>query len=469
MKLTLNEIAMSCGAELVGPAGSGTRVAVGYSIDSRTIAAGELFFAIRGEKFNGHSFVASAVDRGAVAVVIAASEWEMFAGLAEQTALLLVEDTLVALQQLATAVRRQWGKRVIAVTGSAGKTTTKDAIALVLASRYRVLKSKGNLNNGFGLPLQLLRLEPEHEIAVVEMGMNHSGEIAALARIGQPDWGVVTNIGNAHIENFPDGQAGIARSKYELIESLPATGIAFLNYDDAYASQFGRGFAGTSIYYGSGACADPQVSEVVEGTEGIRFRVKSGEESATVSMNLLGRHNALNAAAAIAVGVAAGIPLAEAAKTLSGMDAGDKRGEVRQWNGARIINDCYNSNPEALESMISVLAALKAERRILIAGEMLELGTHAAELHARCGRAAAEAGIDLIVGVRGNAEHLVTAAREAGCKSVFLEDATAAGAWMRANLRAGDAILLKGSRGVGLERALLELEAEKTISGNGEA
>jgi UDP-N-acetylmuramoyl-tripeptide--D-alanyl-D-alanine ligase len=458
MKLTLNEIAMSCGAALVGPAGSGTRVVAGYSIDSRSLAAGELFFAICGEKFDGHSFVASAVDRGATGVVIAASEREKFAGLAEQIALLVVEDTLVALQQLAASVRRQWGKRVIAVTGSAGKTTTKDAIALVLEIRYKVLKSKGNLNNGFGLPLQLLRLEPEHDIAVVEMGMNHPGEIAALARIGQPDWGVVTNVGSAHIENFLDGQAGIARSKYELVESLPATGIAFLNCDDAYASQFGRGFLGQSVYFGSGACADPQVSEITEGTEGIRFQVKSGEKVAPVAMNLLGRHNALNAAAAIAVGAAVGIPLSEAAIALGGMDAGDKRGEMREWHGARIINDCYNSNPEALQSMIGVLAALKAERRILIAGEMLELGTHAVELHARCGRAAAEAGIDLVVGVRGNAEHLVAAARETGRAAVFVADATAAGKWMRTNLRAGDAVLLKGSRGVGLERALSELE-----------
>jgi len=462
MKLTLNEIALHCGAELVGSADSGARVALGYSIDSRTLAVGELFFAIRGERFNGHNFVLSALDRGAAGVVIASNERAKFADMAEGVALLIVEDTLVALQQLATSVRRQWGKRLVAVTGSAGKTTTKEAIAAVLASHYNVLKSKGNLNNEFGLALQLLRLEPEHEMAVVEMGMNHAGEIAALARIAQPEWGVVTNVGTAHIENFPDGQSGIARAKYELVEGLPSHGIAFLNCDDVYVSQFGRDFAGTTVYYGSGACADPQIDDVVESSEGIRFRVTNGNESATVMMNLLGRHNALNAAAAIAVGVAAGIPVAEAAKALAEMGAGDKRGELLNWHGAKIINDCYNSNPEALESMIDLLASLPAERRILIAGEMLELGSHTEELHARCGQAAGNAGISIVVGVRGQAEHLVRAATKAGAVGVFVPDAAAAGAWMHANLKAGDMVLLKGSRGVGLERALEELESTES-------
>jgi UDP-N-acetylmuramoyl-tripeptide--D-alanyl-D-alanine ligase len=373
---------------------------------------------------------------------------------------LIVEDPLFALQALAGHVRRQWGKRVIAVTGSAGKTSTKDAVAAALGASFPVLKSAGNLNNGYGLPLQLLRLEPEHEFAVIEMGMNHSGEIAQLARIAGPDWGVITNVGVAHIENFSDGQSGIARAKYELVEALPASGVAFLNCDDPYVGQFGRDFAGKVVYFGVGPCADPQITAVEE-QSGLKIDVRLGESVAKLSLPLVGRHNASNAAAALAVAREAGVLLDDAIRALELLTPGDRRGEViqlaGQWAGAAVINDSYNSNPEALKSMISALAARPAERRILVAGEMLELGSYAPELHATCGRAAAEAGIDLIVGVRGNAVHLVTAASEAGARALFVADAAAAGLWLAENLRAGDLVLLKGSRGVRLERALESL------------
>ena len=195
--------------------------------------------------------------------------------------LIVADDPLLALQRLAAAVRRHWGGRVVAITGSAGKTTTKEAVAAVLAARFRVLKSEGNLNNGFGLPLQLLRLEPEHEVAVIEMGMSHAGEIAALAKIAAPNWGVVTNVGWAHAENFPDGISGIARAKYELIEALPPDGVAFLNCGDPYVSQFGRDFAGKTIFYGSGPCAEPHAEEVVElGRKEAAFVLCAGQESA---------------------------------------------------------------------------------------------------------------------------------------------------------------------------------------------
>ena len=179
-------------------------------------------------------------------------------------------------------------RRVVAVTGSAGKTTTKEAIAAALGAKCSVLKSQGNLNNAYGLPLQVLRLEPEHEFAVVEMGMNHAGEIAALARIASPDWGVVTNVGTAHMENFADGQAGIARSKFELVASLPASGVAFLNCDDLYVSQFGRDFRGKAVYFGSGPCADPQILVVAEDENGMQVRYRSGEREAELTLSLLG-------------------------------------------------------------------------------------------------------------------------------------------------------------------------------------
>jgi UDP-N-acetylmuramoyl-tripeptide--D-alanyl-D-alanine ligase len=463
MNLTLAEAAIGAGAVLEAPAMiavSGTIVAEGYSIDSRTIARGELFFAVRGERFDGHDFVAAALERGAVAAVVSRAKVASLPDAALAAPLLVAEDPLLALQSLAAHVRRRWGKRVIAVTGSAGKTTTKDAIAAALGVGFDVLKSTGNLNNGFGLPLQLLRIEHEHEFAVVEMGMNHSGEIAALARIAHPDWGVVTNVGHAHMENFPDGQAGIARAKFELVEALPESGVAFLNCDDKYVSQFGRGFAGRVVYFGRGPCADPQILDVSENESGLRIRFRAADREGELVLQLPGAHNAQNAMAALAVASDAGVDIDAAAAAVAALSPGDKRGQTISIAGATILNDSYNSNPEALKSMIHTLAGRSGRRHILVAGEMLELGESAPELHAECGRAAAEDGVDLVVGVRGNAEHLAAAACRGGVASLFVPDAEAAGRWLVENLRQGDMVLVKGSRGVRLERAIEFVKTE---------
>ncbi len=465
MKLTLAEAAIGAGAVLEAPSSfvqPGALPVTGYSIDSRTIVPGELFFAVRGDRFDGHDYVAAAAVRGAIAAVVSRAKVASLPDDALAIPLLIAEDPLSAMQLLAAHVRRQWGKRVVAVTGSAGKTTTKEAIAVALSAKFNVLKSKGNLNNAFGLPLQLLRLEPEHEYAVVEMGMNHLGEIAALARIAAPDWGVVTNVGTAHIENFVEGQAGIARAKYELIAALPANGVAFLNCSDPFVSQFGRDFPGGVVYFGSGPCADPQILEQHEDATGLHVRYRAGEREGRLTLHLLGTHNAQNAMAGLAVALEAGVDLDAAIHALESLTPGDKRGELLHINGATILNDSYNSNPEALQSMIRTLAAQPATRRILVAGEMLELGPHAPDLHARCGKAAAEAGLDLVVGVRGNAEHLATAACAAGVEAIFLPDAAAAGQWLRQNLREGDAVLVKGSRGVHLEQAIEILQPRTT-------
>lgn len=458
MNLTLAEAAIGAGAVLEAPesvANAGTLMATGYSIDSRTVQPGELFFAVRGERFDGHDFVAAALARGAVSAVVARTQVASLPDAALAHPLLLTEDPLLALQTLAAHVRRRWARTVVAITGSAGKTTTKDAIAAAVAPGMIVLKSQGNLNNAFGLPLQLLRLEPQHEIAVVEMGMNHSGEIAALARIASPDWGVVTNVGNAHVENFPDGQDGIARAKFELVASLPANGVAFLNCDDAYVSQFGRDFPGRVVYFGHGPCANPRILATSEDESGLHVSYRAGELEGHFTLQLLGAHNALNAMAGLAVALEAGVEQDAAVAALSALTPGDKRGQIIELAGATILNDSYNSNPEALRSMIGTLAARPATgRRILVAGEMLELGEHAPALHAACGRAAATVGIDLVVGVRGNAEHLATAACSGGVTSIFLPDAEAAGQWLARNLQPGDVALVKGSRGVRLERAI---------------
>jgi UDP-N-acetylmuramoyl-tripeptide--D-alanyl-D-alanine ligase len=459
MKLTLAEAAIGSGAVLEAPSSvpnAGALLVSGYSIDSRTVAAGELFFAVRGERLDGHEFVAASLERGAVAAVVSRARVATLPDAALAVPLLITEDPLAALQSLAAHVRRQWGSRVVAVTGSAGKTTTKEAIAAALGGAgLCVLKSRGNHNNGFGLSLELLRLEPEHQIAVIEMGTNHPGEIAALARIAAPDWGVITNVGTAHIENFADGQDGIARAKFELVAALPSNGVAFLNCDDPYVSQFGRGFPGRVVYFGAGPCADPRILEVSEDISGLHVQFRAGERTGQLTLKLLGAHNASNALAGLAVALEAGVDLDAAVGALASLTAGDKRGEVLEIGGATILNDCYNSNPEALRSMIRTLAARPAEgRRILVAGEMLEMGEQGPALHAACGRAAAEAGLDLVVGVQGNAEHLAAAACKGGVAALFLPDADAAGRWLGTNLQPGDVVLVKGSRGVHLERAI---------------
>jgi UDP-N-acetylmuramoyl-tripeptide--D-alanyl-D-alanine ligase len=296
------------------------------------------------------------------------------------------------------------------------------------------------------------------------MGMSHPGEIAALARIVAPDWAVVTNVGTAHIEGFPDGQAGIARAKFELVAALPSSGVVFLNCDDPYVSQFGRDFSGRVVHFGSGPCADPQLLEVTEDLEGLHLRCRAGDRAVAFTLHMLGTHNALNALAGLAVALEAGVDLDAAVVALSSLTAGDQRGELIQIDGATLLNDCYNSNPEALRSMIRTLATRPAHRHILVAGEMLELGEQGPALHAACGHAAAEAGLDLVVGVQGNAEHLAAAACTGGVASLFLPDAESAGRWLKQNLQAGDLVLVKGSRGVHLERAIEVLKSTEESS-----
>ncbi|HVT96598.1 MAG TPA: UDP-N-acetylmuramoyl-tripeptide--D-alanyl-D-alanine ligase [Acidobacteriaceae bacterium] len=469
MKLTLEQIARWSAAEIraSGAAAPELIPATGYSIDSRTLQPGDLFFAIHGERFDGHDFVTAALERGACAAVVARDRVSaLSAAQGGAHALLATDDVLASLQRLAAAVRRHWGKRVVGITGSAGKTTTKEAIASVLGTRFNVLKSHGNLNNGYGLPLQLLRLEPEHDVAVIEMGMSAAGEIAALCHIAAPDWGVVTNVGHAHTEFFADGIAGVARAKYELVESLPRHGVAFLNCDDPYVSQFGRDFEGKAVYFGRGPCGDPHAERIESvGADGLKIEVRAGEQHCELHLHLPGEHNGANALAAIAVGVEAGIPLAQCCAALAQLRPEEKRGQLLTIRGATIINDVYNSNPEALKSMIRTLAGMPAQRRILVAGEMLELGREAEALHAACGKAAALAGIGIVIGVRGNARSIVDAALQNGAEALLMETPEAAGEWLRENLKPGDAVLLKGSRGVRLERALEGLQGSEKGTG----
>jgi UDP-N-acetylmuramoyl-tripeptide--D-alanyl-D-alanine ligase len=448
MKLSLGKIAdfVSAGGEFPRE-----QTVSGYSIDSRSVGPGQLFFAVKGERLDGHDFVGEALEKGAVAATVRKDRLGQYA---DKKRLLAVDDTLVALQTLATAVRKLWGRPLVAVTGSAGKTTTKEAIAHVLGTRFGVLKSEGNFNNHFGLPLMLLKLEPEHAVAVIEMGMSHAGEIRALARIAQPEIGVVTNVAPVHLEFF-DSIADIARAKYELIESLPANGTAVLNADDQYVSQFARGFKSKVVMYGTHATADVRAENIQpKGAQGSEFDVVIAGVREPAALPLVGAHNVLNALAAVAVGLDRGLKPAEAVKALATLAPADKRGQVLQLGNITVINDCYNSNPTALNAMVDALAAMPAQRRIVVAGEMLELGAAGEEMHRAAGKHVAGKKIDVLVGVRGLAQAMVDGASRAGTRAEFMAAPEEAGEWLAREARDGDIVLLKASRGVKLEKAL---------------
>jgi UDP-N-acetylmuramoyl-tripeptide--D-alanyl-D-alanine ligase len=451
MKLPLWRI-----AEFVGSKGECDQeaVAMGYSIDSRTLNPGDLFIAIAGEHFDGHDYVQAALEKGAVGAIVEAGKKVE----GDPLRLLQVEDSLKALQLLGAAARRLWGKPLLAVTGSAGKTTTKEILAHILATRFRVMKSSGNLNNHIGLPLQLLKLEAEHDLGVVEMGMNHAGEIRALGELAHHDLAVVTAVAPVHLEFF-GSLAEIARAKYEIIETLHPGGVAVLNADDDYVCQFGRDFKGKVVTFGIKRSADVSANKVkLNGAEGSTFDLVVGSVGEPVTFPLVGEHNIYNALAAAAAAMERGISPSQAAAALSNIAPPDKRGQVLHLNGATIINDCYNSNPRALEAMIDTLASMKAERRILVVGEMLELGPTAEALHRECGKHAAEKKIDMVIGVRGMARAVAEAACGSGTQAQFVETPEQAGEWLTRNLRKGDAVLLKASRGVKLERALEMLQ-----------
>jgi UDP-N-acetylmuramoyl-tripeptide--D-alanyl-D-alanine ligase len=441
MILGLREIAAVMRAQ-----GSVADVSVGgWSVDTRTQNAGDIFFALRGPNHDGHRFLEVARDKSAVAVVV-----DHECGLPEQ---LVVSDTLAAMQHLSAWARKQWGGKVVGVTGSAGKTTTKDAIAHLLAAKGELVgKTIGNFNNHVGVPLSILRLPDAARIAVLEMGMNHAGEIRELTAIARPEIGVVTNVGYAHVENF-DGIEGVAAAKRELIEGLPEDGVAVLNADDEHVIGFRARHKGPVVTFGFSESADVRPCRVEFGAAGTRFRVADVD----FATGLVGRHAVMNLLAAIAVARVFGIAPEKLREPVRTFAVGKMRGERIEKNGLVIWNDCYNSNPEAARSMIDVLRDTPAKRRIAVLGEMLELGSAAGELHREVGRYAARQGIDLLIGVRGNAHAMIDAAVGAGLPesaAYFFEDAGGAGEFLRQMVEPGDALLFKGSRGVAVERAL---------------
>jgi UDP-N-acetylmuramoyl-tripeptide--D-alanyl-D-alanine ligase len=463
--LSAAEIAAATGGRVVS--GNPAQRVERWSIDTRSIAPGDLFVAVRGDRFDGHDFVAAALAAGAAGAVVTATpalpEAEK-GGLAPL--LIQVANTTRALQDGAREIRRRSGAKVVAITGSAGKTTTKELTAEFLAATYTVFRNRGNLNNHIGLPLSLLELRSRPDVAVVELGMNHAGEIRTLVGIAEPDVRVWTNVGDAHAGFFASADA-IAAAKAEILEQARPGDLLVANADDERIRVRARQFSGRTLSFGVSDRADVRASRVQHrGLDGMAATITSPHGEVKVETPLLGMANLLNLLAAAAVALDMGVPAAAIAERAATMKSAAHRGELlRLPGGITLIDDSYNSSPSALKtSLDAVKASTGSARKIAVLGEMLELGVHADRLHAECGRAAAAVGLELLIAVGGDpARRLADAARAAGMDaSAVIHVATSADAMEVAlqKVRPGDLVLVKGSRGIRTDLVVERLKVE---------
>ena len=442
--MMLDEIAQVLGSRSSAPVPP-IRV-TGVSTDSRTIQAGDLFFAIAGDRFDGHKFVGDVVRKGAVGCVVS-HEPEG----AEPSGLLRVPGTVEALGRLAAFHRRHAKAQVVAVTGSNGKTTTKCMIEHVLGSRFRGRGSIKSFNNHIGLPLTLLSAEQGDEFLVVEIGSNAPGEVAALGRLACPDIGVVTSIGYAHVGRL-GGLAGVRAEKLSLFETVRDSGLCVAPLDDLGPSGLARAQdTRNRITFGLSEEADVRVTEVSGDLDGVRFKLNGRHE---VRLPFPGVHNAMNVAAAFAVCRRFRMEPEEIVACLATFRAPDMRLTLRRLGGITLIDDSYNANPTSMAAAVHTLGGVHAGRRVFVAGDMLELGDESPQWHRTLGRQLSESGIEFIVGVGPQAEQVIRGASEkgAGIESVCYPDTDRAREDLPRRLRPGDTVLVKGSRAVGLDR-----------------
>jgi len=442
MRVTLLEILGATGGGLVGGTLVGN-VFSNFHTDSREVVEGGVFFALRGAEMDGHEFVPDAIRRGA-AVVIVERKMESAPGVGQ----VLVADTWRALYALATFARDRVRPLVVAITGSNGKTSTKEMVAAVLGGRYNVLRTSGNLNTETGVPMTMLRLEPEHTALVLEMGMQRPGDIGRLVELAQPSIGVITNVGVVHMEFFAS-QDDLAASKGELVAGLPESGLAVLNADDKYFDLLaGMTPAGVSSFgLAAGDYRAENYRPMPEG--GSTFMVRG----ANVRLALEGRHQALNAVAALAAADFAGVPLESGAEALSQVAVDHRLQEVKAPTGFTIVDDAYNASPESMLAAFASMAERPRQGRLLaVLGEMRELGALADESHRAVGRRASEV-FDAVCVIDGEGGRIMAVA--AGAEIV--PDPGAAVAWVRKNAREGDRVLVKGSHGIRLDEVVNEL------------
>lgn len=431
----------------------------GVSIDTRTLPAGSLFFAVVGERFNGHDFVAQALEKGAWGAVVSEAEASRFAD--APGVVIAVPDTLAALQDLASAHRARFDIPVVAVTGTNGKTTTKEMLAAILGRTRPVLKNPGNLNNHIGVPLTLLGLRSAHRAAVIEMGMSGAGEIRRLCEIARPTVGMITNVGPAHMKKLATVEE-VARAKGELLEMLPPDGIAVLNGDDPAIMGMRSWVRGRSLIYSMRGVGDVVTRGVRVNGGGHRFQIVRSDGSEEIALRMPGRHNVQNALAAAAAATVLGVRLADIRAALEGFQPVAMRGEVVRLSGRQVINDSYNANPRSMTAALEMLAEMGGGgRKVAVLGDMLELGEYAREAHLEVGAAAARLKIDFLVTVGDLARHIaegavVTGMPEERVRAVLgVEDVVAI---LKTVSGPGDTILVKGSRGMQMERVLAFVE-----------
>ncbi len=459
--MSAGQVESSTGGLLIS--GSRTAMVSGVSIDSRSVRIGELFFAIRGPHHDGHRFVMAALSKGAAGAVVE-QDFEVPPDFPAGKLLVRVDNTHQALKDLAMDVRRLWRGTLIGVTGSMGKTTTKEFAAQVLQTEYSVYRSPGNYNNLFGLPLALFGLSPDDHLGIFEMGMSAPGEIAEMCRIARPSIGVITNVAPVHLEHFASIEE-IARAKGELAEGLQSDGLLVYNTDDPLVREIARRFSGRKVSVGLAEGADVHAGGIeIAGLQETRFRLSAAGRTCRASIPMAGGHYVVNALPAVALGVHYRIDLEQIVESLRHLRQTHMRGQIVQFKeGFTVIDDSYNSNPQALTRMIATVAAIpKFARRILVAGEMLELGPESPALHYACGADAARAGIEVVVGVQGQAREITRGAVEAGASANavhFFTEVNPAIDYVSRQVQAGDLVLVKGSRGVHLEKMVQSLRS----------
>jgi UDP-N-acetylmuramoyl-tripeptide--D-alanyl-D-alanine ligase len=460
--LRTSELAAVAGGRLVVGAGERAKWITGVSLDSRQTAPGDLFVAIPGERADGHAFLGAAFAAGAVAALVSRWPVEGPAGAAEGRTIVLVRDTGMALGTMAARHRRRFAFRAVGITGSVGKTTTKDLIAAVLAGRFSTLVSEGNLNSDLGLPLVIFRARPEHEVAVLEMAMRGPGEIRHLARIARPEIGVLTNIGQTHLELLGTVEA-VAAAKAELIESLPPHGVAVLNADDPWVRRIAGRSTGRLLFYGTGPRTEVRGEDPVsQGDRGVALTIVTPLGRARVSVPLPGLHNVSNILAAAAVGTVFGLAPADMAQSLSEVVAPRMRLQVRSAGGVTVIDDAYNASPASTLAALAVLDEIgSGGRRLFVFGDMLELGPYAARGHQEVGAEVVRRGLDLLVTVGdlagGAAARAALAAGYPADRVLRCRDNQEVVAGLRERLLPGDTILVKGSRGMKLDEVVSAL------------
>ena len=433
--------------------------------DSTKVKRGSVFVALKGERHDGHRFVGDAMRRGAQCVIVHRSVPTARLG---KAAVIRVGDTLKALGDLAHYRRQRLAPKILAITGSNGKTTTKEMVGAILEQasldghplRGKVLKTEGNFNNLVGLPLTLLRLQKRHKIAVVELGTNHPGEIQRLAEIADPDMGIITSVGAAHLEGL-NSLAGIAREKGSLYRNIRAGGAIAVNLDDHWAKRLGAKFKGKKITYGKGGQVRA-ASARMRGGRRMEVVLQTSRQRCKVRLNYLGQHNIANALGAAALTLGAGVKLAAVKRGLEQAKPFSMRMQIEDWHGIGVINDTYNANPASMRAALKTLAEIDSRgARVAVLGDMFELGKHSAKEHRQLGRAAARAGVDVLFVLGREAEQVRRGALQGGMRPeriVVGKDHGDLAAQLRARGKKGDWLLFKGSRGMQMEKVLRQLK-----------